>query len=258
LHIAQFYIYIWINLYNVKLNIELGVIALKFTEQSLKNKTRRDLYSYILLRPGLHFNELCKIFKMQKKNMEYHLNILIKESLITFSVEDSYKRFYPMKLEGVRLENVADILSRCCYQNTTPEMVRYVFTYKPFHFPNTRDKKIFNLLKNPAASGIVKYLYFNPGSTRNDISRHLNKHPTTISFHLNKLIKCDVISYDKTGKTKRYDIKNLVNIYMLYIATKTFKPRVLPNGKPDGKVDYDFMDSIFEIVYEIFPHPYHV
>jgi len=147
----------------------------------LKLERRRKIYNFILRHPGLHLSELSRKLNIPKTTMNYHLKYIEKQSLVTTKSEGRYTRYY-----------VANKL-------------------------NEIDKKILNLIRQGIPCEIIIYLFSNPDSSRMKISKHLNKHPTTISFHLNKLMDRDIIENFPVGNEARYRIKNSEDVFDLLI-----------------------------------------
>lgn len=92
------------------------------------------------------------------------------------------------------------------------------------------------------------------------IGLYLNKNPTTISYHLDKLIKCDIVESYNIGKEKIYRLKKSEEIYDLYIIYgkklfKDTKERVFRHLQKDF---YIIVDNATNYFFDIFPHPYHV
>lgn len=153
--------------------------------EGLELETRKDIvYNYILKYPGLHLSELSRKLNIPKSTMDYHLNHLKKQEVIVKKSGDGYIRYYIAKKIG---EN---------------------------------DKKILNLLRQAVPQEIIMFLLLHPESSKIKISTYLKKHPTTISFHLNKLTSTDIIEIIPNGNEKRYRIKNSEYISDLLIKYK--------------------------------------
>ena len=128
-------------------------------------------------------------------------------------------------------------------------------------------------------------------SSQVDISNSLQKHPTTIEYHLKKLIKLGLIQqvkpingkvYQETfpkiiecetvGREKVFMLKNPQQIYDLLI---TYKHSIIENliseyifefiyyfmttGQPKKVIaPKKWEKALDDLIWEIFPHPYHV
>lgn len=194
-------------------------------------KARRTIYSFILKCPGLHLSELCKRLNMHKNNVDYHLKILIKQGLIETSSEDGYTGYYVTKLDGERARAVAKVLINSMPYETEKRLF-HIFKYL---VPGRKDKRILNLIRRSVPREIIAFLFVHPDSSQIEISRHLKKHHSTVSFHLNKLIKANIIERIPNGNEIRYRIKNeghLVKLGFLYflVSVNELMPMVKSKG----------------------------
>ncbi|MDH7517491.1 MAG: winged helix-turn-helix transcriptional regulator [Candidatus Thermoplasmatota archaeon] len=149
--------------------------------EELELKKRKDIYNYILKYPGLHLNELCRKMKIPKSTMNYHLNHLIKKGFLVAAPNGRYVRYYIAN-------NLNDI-----------------------------DKKIVHFLRQDVPYKILVYLFLHPNSSQIKISKNLKKHPTTISFHLKKLLSTDIIEGIPNGNEIKYKLKNQEEVSNLFV-----------------------------------------
>jgi len=148
---------------------------------------RRHIYDFISDHPSLHMREISRRLAVPKTTLRYHLKYLEKRGLV--------KR----KPEG-----------RC---------VRYYIKFKI----GSREKKILSILRKDTSRNIVLYLLFHVYSSQIDLSGSLEKHTSTIEFHLKKLLELDIIKPVKVndGKiineadSKVIDSK-LISLYLLH------------------------------------------
>ena len=89
---------------------------------------------------------------------------------------------------------------------------------------------------------------------------HLNKHPTTIGFHLDKLLKADLIEKVKVGKEMKYRLKDTYKIFTFLII---YNYELSDNTvniwlNSLGLFSPKKIDTLINIFWEICPHPYHV
>jgi len=157
------------------LTIGGGIILEK--NDSLNNTTRNDIYNLILNNPGLHLNQITKKMKISKSTINYHINYLKKQGFILFENDGKYLRYY------------------------VPKKV------------NKFEKKVLKLLRQQIPFQIVIYLIQNSNISQIEISKYLEKHPTTISYHLKKLKGLDIIERIPNGKKTNYKLKNPQYIY---------------------------------------------
>jgi predicted transcriptional regulator len=222
--------------------------------KTLELETRRNIYNHILRFPGIHFSDLCKKLNLKKNNVDYHLKILEKQGLIETSSDDGYLRYYPVKLEGRDAEKVANLFARS-FPYETNKRVLSIFKY---YIPGSKERKILNLIKRPVPQKIILFLYLGDESSLMEIARGLKKHWTTISFHLKKLVKSDVVERVSNGKEVRYQIKDPEYVLRLAFMYTPWRAYVNGGGELEYEVEYSRIDKVINSVYEIFPHPYHV
>jgi predicted transcriptional regulator len=219
----------------------------------LKSKTRRDIYNHILRFPGIYLSELSSKLNLRKNNVDYHLKILKKYGLIESCLEDGYIRFYPVKLEGKKAEEVAKLFAKYFKYENKDRMLLLFKDYIPGH----KEKKILNLLKRPVIQNILGFLYLNESSLM-EISRGINKHWTTTSFHLRKLINVDVVEIISKGSEKRYKLRDFENLLLLSVKIHSWKEYKNNNGEIEYKINQDGIDKVIEGIFDVLPHPYHV
>lgn len=137
--------------------------------------TRIRLYSLIMQNPGLHLSKIAELLEMSSPLAEYHLSFLEKNDYI-LSVPDEkgyYKRFY-IKHGEVGKE----------------------------------DKKQLALLRQEPLLKIVLLLLKNASLRHKEISEKLKITPSTLSYHLNKLVEQGVIEVLPYGEERGYSLKN--------------------------------------------------
>ena len=227
----------------------------------LELETRRRIYNLILQFPGLHIREISRKLKIPKTTLKYHLDFLKKRDLLVSVAAGKYLNYFVKEKIG------------------------------------RNDKKIISLLRKDTTCKIILCLLTRLVSSQAEISRDLEKHSNTIAPYLKKLLKFNIIEpasvknrlvkrigvpgdieYLYVSNEKLYQLKDPLKIYDLIMVYKDelnaddiealikvlyLRPReyLNQNGKPPRKrrcSDQKNVDSILEIVLEIFPHPYHV
>jgi len=150
-------------------------------EDYLALETRRKIYDLIDTTPGLHKREIARELHMSLSTIDYHLHYMEKKGLLETRSDGKYKRYFTKK--DMRKE----------------------------------DKKIFSLLRQEVPRHIIIFLLTHPKAIHKEICAHIGKAPSTISFHMKKLIKEDVVEEISLGKEKSYVIKNEERIIKLLI-----------------------------------------
>lgn len=149
----------------------------------LELDTRRKIYDLVLRNPGLHLSKIAELLKMRISLVEYHLFYLEKNGVIISSKEAGYSRYYIKGKIG------------------------------------TADKKVLSILRQKIPLKIVLYLLKNDSSLHKDMINFLNIAPSTLSYHLKKLVKIGIVSQTSFGNDKGYSIINreeLIRILMQY------------------------------------------
>jgi DNA-binding MarR family transcriptional regulator len=123
----------------------------------LEIEVKRRIYNYILKHPGIHLRQISKELDMPLSTLKYHLNGLIKHELIAIQSESKYYRYYIKDKVG------------------------------------NNNKKIMPYLRQKVPLNIILYLLLWVGASQIELSRSIKKHPTTVEFHLKKLVDAGII-----------------------------------------------------------------
>jgi len=153
----------------------------------LELETRRKIYDLINQNPGIHLSKISQILKMRTSLVEYHLLFLEKHEIISSDKETGYKRYYLKGQIGVK------------------------------------DKRYLFILRQKTVLEIILLLLKNDVSPHKVILENVNVSPSTLSYHLNKLIKKDIIELNRYGENKGYKIKNRDEIVSILIQYKPYK-----------------------------------
>ena len=211
-------------------------------KNGLTLKTRRNIYNFILKNPGVHYREICKLLKIRKTNVTYHLKYLIKKELVTENNKDGYTRYYVVKLEGEKEQIIAKILAE---NHTNEPVITFQKLFK-FYTPGRQDKEIISILRQETIQKIVRFLYVFPNSTQVEISSFFGKHQTTISSYIKKLVEKNILTRNKNGKRIYYKLTDEDYIYYILGTYFNFREILNENGEPTGKYDYFVFDSIID------------
>jgi len=216
---------------------------MKQNENLFVLKTRREIYNFILKYPGLHLRDISKKLQMNHNTIDYHVKFLEKRGLIEIKNEDGYSRCYSIKRNGKREK----ILFKIMRQTVPRNIILFLFV-------NTADIFSPKELKKAPEHWTDK--------NTDKILPHLQKHTTTLIYHLNKLEELDIVERINVGKEVKYRLKNPAEIIDFFITFQhsLFDDTVqfvinLMNNSESWK---DMMSGTCEKIFEIFPHPYHV
>jgi len=221
-------------------------------KEILDLETRRRIYNYILDNPGVHFRDISKKLKINLYNLRYHLHFLQKYNMLCVKNENGYLRFFIAQTVG------------------------------------NGDKKLLAFLRQKTTRDILLSLQWCIGLTLSELSQFLEKSPSTINFHLNRLIENhivvtapvingviyrrnskDIIDRKLIGREVVYLLKDPAEIYRMFT---TYKKSILDEitikifeeiyPSPPFFRRYiplnHSMDRFINQFFEIFPHPYHI
>lgn len=134
----------------------------------LELEPRKIVYEIIRDNPGSHLRQIDRMLDIPLGTIRYHLRVLEKRSMIVSRSEGKYKRFY---VHG-------DI--------------------------DSSDKDRLAVLRKELPRTIVLYLMEYPDSTHTEISQVMDVAPSTLTYHLKKLVKDGMINC----VDRRYRVKD--------------------------------------------------
>jgi predicted transcriptional regulator len=155
-------------------------------EKSLELEKRKELYTLVSTSPGLHFREIQRRTGSGTGQLEYHLDYLQKVGLVLSEKKGEYLRFYS------RTE-------------IPPE-----------------EKQILELLHQESIRQILLHLLENKSCNHDRLVKKLGLSPSTISWHIKKLIDAGVISKEVDGRKSIYSLSNsdlVVRVLIQYRAS---------------------------------------
>ena len=151
----------------------------------LELEIRRNIYDVIAKNPGLHLSQIARMLDTRVSLIEYHLSFLEKSEIITV-LKVGYSRYY--------LKN---------------QMGR-------------KDGEILSQLRQEIPLRIVLFLLNNPNSRHKEILKNVDVSKSTLSYHLNKLVKHGLIISQNHIDEKGYTILNKKEITDLLIRYKPY------------------------------------
>lgn len=138
-------------------------------KDALQHPVRTEAYEYICKNPGSGFSKIAKDTGVNRGTLRYHLNILIRQN-----------RVLEKKVYG---------------------FVSYFQNNKKY----TKFEQDFLMLAREGISkDICLTLASSPGATRNELATELEVTPPTISWHMNRLIEQEIVTYKREKKTVSY------------------------------------------------------
>ncbi len=141
-------------------------------EKALELEARRTIYEFVVSSPGTHLREIQRQIDLPLGTVEYHLKYLVDKEMLVEKTEGNYKRYYPIGMYG------------------------------------SVDKKLLSLLRQEIPRRIVMKLLLNPGINFKALSEGFHVSASTLSYHLSKLVKGEVVRKIKKGRESLYYVNN--------------------------------------------------
>jgi len=216
----------------------------------LELETRRKIYDFIQKFPGLHVREISRRLEIPFSTLQYHLRFLEKRELVKAKDDGKYIRYYIYSKFGRKEKDVVDLIRN----KTTRSMIFYFLTF------------------------IV--------CSQAEMSKSIEKHPTTIEFHLKKMEKMGIIKQVKSEygvvklDFKPYEVEHiqegneiiycLVDPYLIYDLLVIHKENVLDDEEFRQMFEYiefgvetgipdkissprDAVDTLIKLFWDMFP-----
>ncbi|MFX1304890.1 MAG: winged helix-turn-helix transcriptional regulator [Promethearchaeota archaeon] len=147
-----------------KTHIKKGRSYLTVTE-IFENENRLNILKQILNNPGIHHNELLRSCDLQKGQLQWHLDVLLKYHIIKKEKYGQYTIYFPITSSFESKDNFKNLI-----------------------------------IKSKTTSEILNIIQENPGINSSDISRVLNLSRNTIKYHIDKLSEENLISLTRKGR----------------------------------------------------------
>lgn len=167
----------------------------------LELETRRNINNLLEKNPGLHLSKIAKILKLRISLVEYHLRYLEKYGLVKSDKHTGYKRYF------------------ICGES------EYI------------QKKKFSILRQKNLLKIVLFLLNQGNANHKEILQNMDISPATLSYHLKRLVKNNILNVEQQGTTHIYNLKNPEELVMWLIK---YKPYNMLDGFNEIWVDLSF------------------
>ena len=155
-------------------------------EDFLELETRRKIYDTISKNPGLHLSKIADLLQMRISHVEYHVHFMEKHDIITSEKTSGYIRFYIKGTVGVQ------------------------------------DKRFLSVLRQKTLLHIILFLLKNDVVQHKDLLENVSISPSTLSYHLKKLVHHDIVEVQRVGENKGYHLKNREEIIRWLIEYKPY------------------------------------
>lgn len=130
-----------------------------------ENENRINILTQILNNPGVHHNELLRNCNLQKGQLQWHIDVLLKNHIIKREKSGQYTIYFPITSSfeiGEKSKNL--------------------------------------LIKSKTTSEVLDIIQKNPGIYSSEISRILNLSRNTIKYHIDRLSGEKLIKLTKAGR----------------------------------------------------------
>ncbi|MFX1478008.1 MAG: winged helix-turn-helix transcriptional regulator [Promethearchaeota archaeon] len=133
-------------------------------EDIFENENRIKILKQILNNPGIHHNELLRSCQLQKGQLQWHLDVLLRNHIIKKERYGQFTLYFPITSSF-----------------------------------GSVDKLKNSLRKSKTTSQILTLIQSNPGINSSEISRVLNLSSSTIKYHIDKLSEENLIILKRKG-----------------------------------------------------------
>lgn len=152
--------------------------------------TRRRIYGHIVDHPGRFLREIQRDLDMAMGTLEFNLAELVKHGLVTVS-EAENKRFFPARMDA-------------------------------------SEKRLLGILRQEIPRRIAVELLQKLESTPSRMSEVLGLLPSTLNYHLAKLVEAGVIERRRDGRQSYYRLPDPEPVLRLMIAHRaSFLDRIV-------------------------------
>ena len=226
-------------------------------DEILKLETRREIYNFILEYPGLHLREISRRTNIPLGSLGYYIKSLKKYGLIETKKDQKYKRYYIKHSIGKNDKVIINLLR----QETILRIVIILLCPGPGNIYKDRETYLKSLKKYKT----WEYTYSKKELAeltkhwRKSDHFHLDKHRTTILFHLKKLIEANLVEEVKNGKESKYKLKDEDMVIAFLIKYKDALSKKAVNEMLEWKRNEYILglNKLEKIFWEVFPHPYY-
>lgn len=138
----------------------------------LELESRRRIYEHLQRKPGAHMREIGRELDIPMGTLEYHLHYLVKADLLVTRQDGRYTRYF-----------------------ATGELSR-------------REKDVLAVLRQKVPRQIAAHLLLQPGSSHGHLLTKFDLSASTLSFHIKKLLRVDVVRQEKSGRENLYTVND--------------------------------------------------
>lgn len=130
-----------------------------------ENENRINILTQILNNPGIHQNALLKSCDLQKGQLQWHLDVLLKYRIIKKEKHGQYTIYFPITSSIESIENFKNLPT-----------------------------------KSETRSKILELIEKNPGISSSEIAKKTNLARNTVKYHVDKLSENNLILFKEKGR----------------------------------------------------------
>ena len=145
-------------------HIKKGRSHLSLTD-IFENENRLNIINQILSNPGIHHNELLRNCDLQKGQLQWHLEVLLKYNILKKEKYGQFTIYFPITTSFDANEYLENLIA-----------------------------------KSKTTSEILTIIKENPGINASEISRILSLSRNTIKYHVDKLSREKLVTLKKKGR----------------------------------------------------------
>lgn len=169
-------------------------------------EVKRKIFNLIKKNPGLHASKIAEILNISWELANYHIIYLERNDLINIIKKDGYNR---------------------CF--TSGEI-------------GEKDRDVLSLLRQKNPLKIVLFLLMKPYSKFNEILVEVKVAPSTLSYHLKKLMDKQIIDSELIKNEKRFFVRERKYVIQILI---NYKPHSLIKDYEDMWKDFLWTKDLF-------------
>jgi predicted transcriptional regulator len=141
-------------------------------EDALAQGTRRRIFEFVRAHPGTHMREIQRKLDMSAGTLEYHLHVLVRSDLLATRRQGRYVRYYIASQTG------------------------------------RAEKDVLGFLRQEVPRQVCTLLLMEPNMSHGELLRNFRIAPSTLTFHLRKLLDGAVLDAERVGRETRFRVRD--------------------------------------------------
>lgn len=144
---------------------------------------RKRVYDMVWGYPGLHMRQVARLLEYDPSLVEYHLNQLQKQGLITSFDLGGYRRFFPLASDAPPLTH--------------------------------EERRILGLLRQEMLFAVVMLLLERGSAQNTELASLLGLSKATLTYHLKILVKAGIVRKTPRGEQRGFQLEDPERIRVL-------------------------------------------